>query len=173
MNRIILFAAACSLAWPAAAETLGEKTGVNAALGVAPTTTDFVQEVASSDMFEIQSSKLAADRLDGPGKDFANDMIRDHTKTSDQLATQAKADNIPVPTKMDAAHQKLLDALSSLDGDAFRKRYFKDQVTAHKDAIALFERYDKGGDNVQLKTWADQTLPTLHHHLEMAQGLDK
>jgi putative membrane protein len=48
-----------------------------------------------------------------------------------------------------------------------------DQVSAHKSAVSLFERYGKGGDNTKLKDWADHTLPTLRHHLEMSQGIYK
>jgi putative membrane protein len=44
-------------------------------------------------------------------------------------------------------------------------------VSGHKDAVSLFERYAKGGENAKLKDWADKTLPTLRHHLEMAQDL--
>jgi putative membrane protein len=44
---------------PAIGQSMGEKTGVNSALGVAPTTQDFVTEGASVDMLEIQSSQLA------------------------------------------------------------------------------------------------------------------
>jgi putative membrane protein len=44
-------------------------------------------------------------------------------------------------------------------------------VSGHKDAVSLFERYSKSGDNPKLKDWAGKTLPTLRHHLEMAQDL--
>jgi putative membrane protein len=74
---------------------------------------------------------------------------------------------------MDSSHQKMLDKLNSLNGDDFRKQYFSDQVSAHKDAVSLFERYGKGGDNAKLKDWASTTLPTLQHHLDMAQNLYK
>ncbi len=47
------------------------------------------------------------------------------------------------------------------------------QVSAHKDAVSLFERYAKGGDNAKLKDWAGKTLSHLQHHLEMAQSLNK
>ena len=47
------------------------------------------------------------------------------------------------------------------------------QVSAHKDAVSLFERYGKGGDNAELKTFANETLPTLKEHLKMAQDLEK
>ena len=47
------------------------------------------------------------------------------------------------------------------------------QVSAHKDAVSLFDRYAKGGDNAKLKDWAGKTLPHLQHHLEIAQTMDK
>ena len=164
MNRFVLIAACSLLALPAFAETVGEKTGI-------PTTKDFAKEAAISDMFEVQSSKLATTKLTGSDKDFADQMITDHTKTTTELTDQAKADNIPVPGAMDSSHQNMLDKLSKLDGAEFRKQYFDDQVSGHKDAVSLFERYGKGGDNAKLKDWAAKTLPTLKHHLEMAIGL--
>ena len=59
------------LATPALAQSIGEKTGVNSVLGVAPTTADFVKEAAISDMFEIQSSQLAQERGNAAEKSFA------------------------------------------------------------------------------------------------------
>jgi len=41
------------------AQSAGEKTGVNSALGISPSTADFVKEVAVSDMFEIEAGKVA------------------------------------------------------------------------------------------------------------------
>lgn len=167
MNRLVLIATCSLLAMPAFAANAGETTGINSTLGT-PTTKEFVQEAAITDMFEIESSKLAANKLSGSGKDFADQMIADHTKTTTELTEQAKADNIPIPAAMDSSHQKLLDRLSKLNGAEFQKEYFDDQVSGHKDAVSLFERYGKGGDNAKLKDWAAKMLPTLQHHLEMA-----
>jgi putative membrane protein len=47
------------------------------------------------------------------------------------------------------------------------------QVSAHKDAVSLFERYAKGGDNADLKAFAAKTLPRLKEHLKMAEDLNK
>ena len=55
----------------------------------------------------------------------------------------------------------------------FGRYYDPMQVSAHKDAVSLFQRYSKGGDSEKLKSWAVSTLPALQHHLEMAQALDK
>jgi putative membrane protein len=79
----------------------------------------------------------------------------------------------PIPTALDSSHQSKLDKLKGLNGADFTKQYKSDQVAAHKDAVSLFERYAKGGDNAQLKAWASKTLPDLKHHLEMAQALNK
>jgi putative membrane protein len=162
-----------ALAGPAAAESMGEKMGVNSALGIAPRTADFVKEAAVSDMFEIQSSQLAQTKGNDQIKAFAAQMIQDHTKTTDDLKGLVDGGKVKasLPTQMDSAHQKMLAKLQKLDGAAFDKQYDSDQVSGHKQAVSLFQRYGKGGKNADLKDWAEKTLPTLQHHLEMAQSL--
>jgi putative membrane protein len=165
------------LAAPAYAQSVGEKTGVNSALGITPTTPDFVREAAMSDMFEIQSSQLAAQKSDDPAaKTFAQKMITDHTKTTSEMKSMmssGKLKGVEPPTGMAPSQQSMLDKLKGMNGRDFTKQYYDDQVTAHKDAVSLFERYAKGGDNDELKAWANKTLPTLQDHLKMAQDKDK
>jgi putative membrane protein len=76
-----------------------------------------------------------------------------------------------LPTALDSTHQTKLDKLKSLNGADFSSRYKLEQVSGHKDAVSLFERYANGGDDPKLKEWADKMLPTLRHHLEMAQEM--
>ncbi|GAC1340712.1 MAG: DUF4142 domain-containing protein [Beijerinckiaceae bacterium] len=184
MTRIPVFAASIAtclltaglLAAPAYAQSVGEKTGVNSALGITPKTPDFVNEVAMSDMFEIQSSKLAAEKGDAATKTFAQKMVTDHTKTSEELKSMVsggKVEGAKLPTAMTSSQQSMLDKLKSQNGGDFNKQYHSDQVSAHKDAVSLFERYGKAGDNAALKDWANKTLPALQAHLKMAQDLDK
>jgi putative membrane protein len=98
-------------------------------------------------------------------------MVTDHTGTSKELTALAKGSTVPVPTALDAAHQKMLDTLKSASGADFDSTYKSQQVKAHKDAVSLFERYAKHGDNGDVKNWAGKTLPTLQNHLKMAEGL--
>jgi len=163
------------LSSPALAQSAAEKTGVNSALGVSPNTADFVKEVAVSDMFEIQSNKLAQDKGNAAEKSFASQMVADHTKTSTELKGLISSGKVKaeVPTALDSSHQSKLDKLKGESGKDFSSDFDSMQVTAHKDAVSLFERYAKGGDNPELKPWAAKTLPTLRHHLEMAQKLEK
>lgn len=158
---------------PATAQSVGEKTGVNSVLGISPTTADFVKEAATSDMFEIQSSQIAQERGNASEKSFAATMIKDHQKTTDDLKSMVSEGEVKaeLPSGLDSSHQSEIDKLKSLSGAEFSSRYDSDQLSGHKDAVSLFQRYSASGDNPKLKDWAGKTLPTLQHHLEMAQEL--
>jgi len=167
-------AVATAFATPAFAQSLGEKTGVNSVLGIAPKTEDFIREVAISDMFEIEAAKIAQEKENADEKKFAQQMITDHTKTSGELKDMVRANmESDLPTALDDSSQKKLDQLRNTRSQAFASVYDPMQVSAHKDAISLFERYANGGEDPKLKDWAGKTLPTLQHHLEMAQQMDK
>ncbi len=164
------------LATPVLAQSLTEKTGINSLMGRSPSTQDFVTEAGVSDMFEIQSSKLALQKVsDDTIKTFANRMITDHGKTSAEVESLVDSGKVKAkpPQVLDSSHQSLLDKLKSLSGADFKKQYLDDQVQGHKDAVDLFKRYAKGGENADLKAFAQNTLPTIEHHLSMAQDLDK
>ena len=60
MRKLLLLTSCILLVTsPASAQSIPERAGVNSTLGIAPKTDDFVKQVAISDMFEIESSKLA------------------------------------------------------------------------------------------------------------------
>src|ERR1700710_2711012 len=158
----------------ALAQSVGEKTGVNSALGIAPKTEDFIKEAAMSDMLEIEAAKVAQQKGNADEKKFAEQMITDHTKTSSELKGMVSGElTAAIPTALDDSSQKKLDKLKDAKPEDFAGQYDPMQVSAHKDAVSLFERYAKGGDNSKLKDWAGKTLPALQHHLEMAQVMDK
>ena len=175
MIRLVAYAISVLMAAPVMAQSVGEKTGVNAVVGITPTTKDFVTEAAQSDMFEIQSSKMALTSADAPTKDFAQKMIDDHTKTTSELkATIGRGEaQTTLPTAMSSSQQSMIAKLHDLHGADFDKQYHSDQVSAHKDAVSLFQRYANGGTDASLKGWAATTEPALEHHLQMAQNLNK
>jgi len=175
MKRLAIITLAVLIATPVFAQSTAEKTGVNSLMGAAPKTMDFVKEAATSDMFEIASSKLALQRGDEATKAFAQQMVTDHQKTTDELKgliTTGKV-KVTLPTAMTSSQQGMLKTLNGLQGARFDKRYHSDQEKVHKDAVDLFKRYGEGGDNADLKAWAASTLPALEHHLQMAEALNK
>jgi putative membrane protein len=177
MKKLVLaFAALTLLVAPALAQSMGEKTGVNAMARTAPKTEDFVKLVAISDMFELESSKLASSNAtDATVKSFAAKMVKDHSETSSDLKGLVSSGKVKaeVPAALDSSHQSKLDKLKDLKGADFDKQYTSDQESVHKDAVSLFERYAKGGDNADLKAWAGKTLPHLQEHLKMALHMSK
>jgi putative membrane protein len=175
MKTMSLAVGLALLVAPAFAQSLPEKTGVNSVVGIAPKTADFVQEAATSDMFEIQSSRLAVAKSDAATKAFAQQMINDHEKTSADLKGMVSAGKVraTLPSAMTSSQQKMLDKLKGLTAAEFTKQYHTDQVSAHKAAVDLFKRYGDKGDDAGLKVWAANTRPALEHHLMMAQDLNK
>ena len=173
-KSIVAMAVAVALiSTSAAAQSVGEKTGVNSVLGVAPSTADFVKEAATSDMLEIEAAKIAEQKGSAEEKRFAAQMVADHTKTSSELkGLVASGEGVQIPSGLDSSAQSKLDKLRDSKPDSFASQYDPMQLSAHKDAVSLFERYAKDGDNPKLKDWAGKTLPALRHHLEMAQALD-
>lgn len=176
MKRIALTVAAAALliSTSAFAQSAGEKTGVNSALGISPTTADFVKEVAMSDMTEIAAAKVGQERGNAEEKTFSAQMIADHTKTYEELKSIVPAEaKAAIPAALDSSAQSKIDKLKNAKPDDFSSQFDSMQVSAHKDAVSLFERYAKGGEDPKLKDWAGKTLPALKHHLEMAQNLGK
>jgi putative membrane protein len=174
MYKILATAAvALCVATPVFAQSVPEKTGLNATLGISPSTQDFVTEAANGDMLEIESSKLVAARGDARDKAFAEQMIKDHTASSAELKALVISGKVAaeLPAALDKAAGAKLDKLNSLSGADFTKAYEDMQLAAHKDAVSLFERYAKGGDNATLQAFAAKTLPHLREHLKMAEDL--
>lgn len=156
------------------AQSTAETTGVNSALNIPPKTEDFVKEVSMSDIFEIESSKLALQKGSAATKAFAQQMIDAHEKTTSELKGLIDGGKVTAPaaTGMSDAQKRSFDALKDLSGKEFDDAYQDDQEDAHEDAVDVFKRYASEGDNADLKAWAAKTLPALEHHLKMAEDLD-
>jgi putative membrane protein len=175
MKRSMIALGCILAAGPALAQSIGERTGVNSALGISPTMADFIKEAANSDMLQIAAATLAQEKGNAEEKKFAEQMMTDHSKTSSDLKSLVSSGAVmaDIPTALDSSSQKKLDKLRDTRRQAFASEYDPMQVSVHKEAISLFERYSKSGDNPKLKDWAGKTLPTLQHHLDMAEAMHK
>jgi putative membrane protein len=163
MKNLVLFAALSFLAAPIGAHA---QTTINAQ--------QFAEKVAISDMFEIESGKLAQQKAKNAEiKKFGEQMVNDHTKTSSELKQLVSGGKVKVdlPAAMDSDHQNKLKQLQSASGDQFDLAYATQQVKAHEDAVTLFQNYSANGENADLKNWAGKTLPALKEHLAHAQKL--
>jgi putative membrane protein len=169
------------------APTLGQSKPVNAAedaasaavgLGAAAlanNATTYVPNAAISDMYEIESSKLAEQKATSPAiKAFAKQMIADHTGTTAKLKATLKTAKLGItpPTALDARRQGMIDNLKAATAGDFDKTYLDQQTNAHREAITLHSGYAEDGENSALKKLASGAVPIIRHHLEMVQKID-
>ncbi|WP_214477220.1 DUF4142 domain-containing protein [Mesorhizobium sp. dw_380] len=132
---------------------------------------DFVDKAAVGGKFEVDSSQIALSKVqDQSIKDFAQMMIRDHGAANAKLQTVAGEQKLKVPPALDAQHQGDLDKLKNAPAP-IDPAYLDMQVKAHGDAVKLFENYASGGDNVALKTFAQQTVDTLTMHQQTIEKI--
>jgi putative membrane protein len=123
----------------------------------------FIKVVTSSNAFEIESSKLAEQKAKDPDvKDFAKQMIADHTMAGEELKKVAKlGDEAP---KLSPKHAAMLELLKGASEQEFQPLYIDMQTSAHMEAVTLFATYAKGGDDPAVKEFAVKTLPKLEMH---------
>lgn len=136
----------------------------------------FIDMAASSDMFEIASSKLAKERgVGGEVAKFADQMIADHSKTSSELMALVARMNPPMtaPTEMNGKHRAMLATLNEAgQGNSSTRAYVDSQRAAHNEAVALFATYAESGENADLRAFAQKNLPALRAHLEHIRHIE-
>jgi putative membrane protein len=158
-------------------EAMGTATGAMAGDTAAmPTTAQgFADAAAASDMFEIESSRLAQTMAKNQAvKDFASMLVTEHTKSTTELKAAAGKATPPVTPapKMTPQQQSDLDALKNA-GANFDTLYAQKQVPAHEKALALLQGYAANGDSEPLKAFATKTAPVVEKHLAAARKLPK
>jgi len=133
----------------------------------------FIQKVANANEFEIQSSQLALDKSKNDEiRRFAQRMIEDHTKLSDELKATLQQANLPQPSnQLSEQDQAALTKLKNEKEAAFDRTYVADQIKGHIQAVNLVGGYAKTGTNPALKELAAKALPILKEHLKLAEGL--
>lgn len=134
----------------------------------------FLGEAAESGHLEIAGSKLALEKSQNADvKRFAQKMIDDHTKVGQQLESLAKSKGYEPPTEPSLVQKAKLKALGLRD-DSFDKAYADEVgVTAHEDAVKLFDKASKDLKDPEVKQFALETLPGLRQHLQDAQALQR
>lgn len=129
----------------------------------------FIKKSMISNEFEVQSSKVAADKATNPElQKFAKQMVEDHTAIGAGLKEALNLAKVKSPReaqKLDEKHQKMMKKLMNAKGDQFNQAYKTMQEQAHTEAVKHFESYAQKGDNEKLREFASAVLPTLQKHL--------
>jgi putative membrane protein len=133
---------------------------------------EFLQKAASNDMFGMMTGMLAGDQgKEKKVSEYGQQLYHVHSRTSPAIETIAKHKNVKLPNVMDAEKKVLVDSLEVKKGKEFDKTFAEVQVTAHEEAVALYEKADKEVSDPEIQAFIDQILPVLKEHLQEAQKL--
>jgi putative membrane protein len=139
-----------------------------------PLDDNFLIKAATTDNAEIETSKLADKRSGSQQvKDFAAQVVRDHEKSSDRLAKVIKNRKVAIVSGLEKETRDEIDRLSKLQRGEFDREYLRWMVKTHKAGVSVFENQVKNGKDAEIRSFADETLPTLREHLKRAEELAK
>jgi putative membrane protein len=132
----------------------------------------FVIRAARGGAAEIELARLAEQKTrSDPVRQFARQLIRDHSQANDALSKLAEEDGVPAPDQLDTEHRHVRDALGSLAGPEFDIEYLRTQVQNHQRMAQLLEYEIGSGIDAQVRDFASGALPKVFVHLAMARDL--
>jgi putative membrane protein len=133
----------------------------------------FMRAAATGGLAEVDFGELAGRVAQTTlVKGFARRMVTDHDKTNQKLSELAAADQFPLPSKLDEEHRLVRENLQKLTGDRFERAYMDSQLQDHRRTAQLLAYEVGSGENAELKAFAEQSLPVVLEHLQMAQDID-
>jgi putative membrane protein len=140
--------------------------------GVGDTDTTFVQKAAQGGLAEVELGQLAVQKASSEDvKKFGQRMVDDHTKANEQLKQLATQEHRDLPEHPAAKDKQTKARLEKLSGAQFDKAYMRDMVKDHQKDVVEFERESKMAKDPAVKSFAEQTLPTLREHLKEAEKI--
>ncbi|MES2902537.1 MAG: DUF4142 domain-containing protein [Pseudomonadota bacterium] len=134
-----------------------------------------VMNMAQQHMAEIEASRMAQTKSQSEQvKNFAQQMIDDHTRALGEVQQLAQARNLTLPTELDRTHRAQANRLAKLDGEAFDRAYMAQAgVSDHKKTHGMLRQAQSRAKDPEIKALAARTLPVVDQHLNSAQQLHK
>lgn len=132
----------------------------------------FMTKAASGGMLEVELGKVVAQRATtAEAKQFAQQMVTDHTKANNELKALAAKKGIKLPASLGDDQKKVYDAVLTEKGLKLDQKYVSEMVDDHEEDIKEFtEASTKAGDP-EVKAFAAKTLPVLQMHLAMVKKI--
>lgn len=134
-----------------------------------------LMDFAQANMAEIEASRIAQQKSPSEQvKNFAQQMIDDHTKALGDAQQLAKAKGITLPTELDRTHRARANRLEGLSGEAFDRAYLAQAgVSDNKKMHNMLRQGQSRTKDPELKALVARTLPVVSQHLNSATQLHK
>ena len=135
---------------------------------------EFATDAAQGGLKEVQLGELAQQQAESQEvKDFGQRMVEDHGKANEQLMQIAQQKGIELPQELAGDAQQLYEELQQKSGQEFDQAYMDEMVSDHEEDVETFQEYAESGQDSDLTNFAEETLPVLQEHLELAQQTQK
>ena len=132
----------------------------------------FILAASRAGHAEIRLARLAEQNADSESvREFARQMIRDHTRTNDALNRLTEGEGISASDQPDPERRQIHDALSNLSGPEFDIEYLRTQVQAHQRMAQLLQYEIGSGSDPEVQRFASDALPKIFIHLAKTQKL--
>jgi putative membrane protein len=162
----------------ASALLLAFGAGAAHAQDTGPTDPQIAHIAYTAGQLDIAAAKQALAKSHDPKvRDFAEEMVRDHTAVNDKALALVKKLNVtPEDNATSAALSKQADdelkSLASLEGAAFDKAYVQNEVAYHATVNgALKDTLIPSADNGELKSLLETGLTLFKEHQAHAEHL--
>ncbi len=134
----------------------------------------FMNDAGPGSMAEVELGQLAVERAASARvKQFAQQMIKDHSKAGEDLKQLAQQKKVTLPPGVLPKAKQTKENLSKLNGEQFDREYVKAMVEVHEKDVAAFDAVAKNATDADVKAFAAATAPTLKHHLQMIREIAK
>jgi putative membrane protein len=121
---------------------------------------------------EIEASRLAHQKSESKEvKDYTIVVINDRTTANQHLAKIAKQLDLPVAPREEVVDKAKALMPQAMEGTTFDEAYAASQVKTTQEAIEQLEHAAQTTDVPEIKAYAEETLPKLQNHLQMARAL--
>jgi putative membrane protein len=136
----------------------------------------FIMEATKGGKMEVEMAKKAKSKAQNTRvKNFADMMIRDHTKANKELENIVQNKKMKSWSQADSSASHNINDMNETQGKSgkdFDVTYMNMMVNDHNKTIELFENQSKNGNDADLKSFAGKTLPVLKMHLDSATAIN-
>ena len=133
----------------------------------------FIDQAAQGGHAEVSMGQSAAESKNPAISAFGKQMVADHSKMNDELATLAKQKGYEPPASADLASQAKGAVVDVLPGKTFDSQYVSSQLDDHKETLALFENEARSGQDPELKALALKAIPVIQEHIAKLEELQR
>lgn len=147
--------------------TVSTTTSTPAGSTLAEKDSQFLMDVAASNMAEIKMSQLAQQKgTHQDVKDLGKMLETDHSAVLGEVRSFSSNRSVTLPGEEKPEAMDMHNTLNGKTGKEFDKDWCEHMIDMHQKSIAKFESAQNDLADADLKTWVSNTLPKLRTHLD-------